>query len=161
MHCNKKRRMLPENSVPARMMMRALELAREAAAQGEIPVGAVLYSGEEIIAEAQNEVYRTQDPTAHAELLAVRRGCKALGTVHLEHCTLAVTLEPCAMCAQALAWARLGTLYFGAYDTKSGGTVNGARIFSQRSCHHAPEVYGGILEKESTVLLKNFFRARR
>lgn len=142
-------------------MRRALELATEAANSGEVPVGAVVTKGEEIVAEARNGMRTSLDPTAHAEMEAIRAAAAALGTSRLDDCTLWVTLEPCAMCAAAVSVARLKALRFGAEDPKGGGVVHGPRIFSQPTCHHRPDVLGGIGEDESADLLRRFFAARR
>ena len=142
-------------------MRRALELATEAASSGEVPVGAVVTKGEEIVAEARNGMRTSLDPTAHAEMEAIRAAAAALGTSRLDDCTLWVTLEPCAMCAAAVSVARLKALRFGAEDPKGGGVVHGPRIFTQQTCHHRPDVLGGIGEEESADLLRRFFLARR
>lgn len=142
-------------------MRRALELAGEAANAGEVPVGAVVTKGEEIVAEARNGMRTSLDPTAHAEMEAIRAAAAALGTSRLDDCTLWVTLEPCAMCAAAVSVARLKALRFGAEDPKGGGVVHGPRIFTQQTCHHRPDVLGGIGEEESADLLRRFFLARR
>ena len=142
-------------------MRRALDLAAEAAAAGEVPVGAVVTRGEEIVAERRNAMRGASDPTAHAEMEAIRAAAAALGTSRLDDCTLWVTLEPCAMCAAAIAAARVKALRFGAEDPKGGGVVHGARIFAQPTCHHRPDVLGGIGEAESSDLLRNFFAERR
>lgn len=142
-------------------MRRALELATEAANSGEVPVGAVVTKGEEIVAEARNGMRASLDPTAHAEMEAIRAAAAALGTSRLDDCTLWVTLEPCAMCAAAVSVARLKALRFGAEDPKGGGVVHGPRIFTQPTCHHRPDVLGGIGEEESADLLRRFFVARR
>jgi len=142
-------------------MFRALEAAFQAGGNGDVPVGAVIVKDGKIIATASNRVERDTDPTAHAELLAIRQASKALGDVRLVDCDLYVTLEPCAMCAQALAHARVRRLYFGAYDPKGGGVEHGAKIFDHSTCHHKPEVYGGIEEEKCTVLLKTFFQKLR
>lgn len=144
-------------------MALALEEARAAAAAGEVPVGAVLVdpvSGE-LLARAHNRVERDADPTAHAELLAIREAARRLGAKRLVGCDLYVTLEPCAMCAQAVAFARLRRLVFGAYDPKGGGVEHGARIFTRKTCHHRPEVVGGVEESAAAALLKAFFVERR
>src|SRR5437762_13800267 len=125
-------------------MRRALELAAEAAAAGEVPVGAVVTLGDEIIAEARNAMRGSTDPTAHAEMEAIRAAAAKLGTSRLDDCTLWVTLEPCAMCAAAIGLARFKALRFGTEDPKGGGVVHGARIFTQSTCHHRPDVLGGI-----------------
>ncbi|HJU15149.1 MAG TPA: nucleoside deaminase [Stellaceae bacterium] len=143
-------------------MARALAEARRAAAAGEVPVGAVLVDAHgEILAAAHNRVEAECDPTAHAEMLVLRRGAARLGTPRLVGCALYVTLEPCAMCAAAIALARLRRLYFGAYDPKGGAVEHGARLFAQPTVHHRPEIYGGIAEEEAAGLLRAFFRQRR
>ena len=143
-------------------MQRALELARTAAAAGEVPVGCVITDADgAIVAEARNETLALSDPTAHAELLAIRRAGELLGSQRLSGCDLYVTLEPCTMCAAAISFARLRRLYFGASDEKGGAVESGVRFFRQPTCHHTPEVYGGIGESEAQQLLKQFFAARR
>ena len=142
-------------------MRRALDLAAEAAADGEVPVGAVVTIGDEIIAEARNAMRGSVDPTAHAEMVAIRAAAAKLGASRLDDCTLWVTLEPCAMCAAALAISRVKALRFAAEDPKGGGVVHGARIFAQPTCHHAPDVLGGIGEAEAAAQLREFFAARR
>jgi tRNA(adenine34) deaminase len=142
-------------------MRRALELAREAAAAGEVPVGAVVSIGDEIVAERRNAMRGSNDPTAHAEIDAIRAAADKLGTSRLDDCTLWVTLEPCAMCAAAVSVARIKALRFGAEDSKGGGVIHGARIYAQPTCHHRPEVLGGIGEAESAELLRAFFAERR
>lgn len=140
----------------------ALEEARAAAAAGEVPVGAVLVDEQgQVLARAHNLVERLHDPTAHAELLAIRDAAQRLGTKRLQGATLYVTLEPCAMCAQAIAFARLRRVVFGAYDPKGGGVDHGARIFEQPTTHHRPEVVGGVRESDCAALLTDFFRQRR
>jgi tRNA(Arg) A34 adenosine deaminase TadA len=142
-------------------MRRALDLAREAAAAGEVPVGAVVALDDAIIAEAGNAMRGSSDPTAHAEMAAIRAAAAKLGTSRLDQCTLWVTLEPCAMCAAAVGLARFKALRFAAEDPKGGGVVHGARIFAQPTCHHRPDVLGGIGEAESAELLRGFFAERR
>ncbi len=142
-------------------MRRALSLAAEAASAGEVPVGAVITRNGEIIAEARNAMRGTLDPTAHAEMVAIRRAATQLGLARLDDCTLWVTLEPCAMCAAAIALARLSELRFAAEDPKGGGVVHGARIFGLPTCHHRPDVLGGIGEAEAAMQLRDFFRERR
>jgi tRNA(Arg) A34 adenosine deaminase TadA len=142
-------------------MRRALELAEEAAAAGEVPVGAVVTRGDEVVAEARNSMRGSSDPTAHAEMVAIRAAGEKLGTSRLDECTLWVTLEPCAMCAAAVGLARMKGLRFAAQDPKGGGVVHGARIFAQPTCHHRPDVLGGIGEEESAALLRRFFAERR
>jgi tRNA(Arg) A34 adenosine deaminase TadA len=142
-------------------MRRALDLAAEAAEAGEVPVGAVITLGEEIIAETRNEMRGSTDPTAHAEMEAIRTAAVKLGASRLDECTLWVTLEPCAMCASAIALARLNGLRFGAEDPKGGAVVHGPRIFAQPTTHHRPDVLGGIGEQESAALLRAFFAERR
>ena len=142
-------------------MRRALELARAAAHAGEVPVGAVVTLGDKFVAEARNAMRGSTDPTAHAEIEALRAAGAALGTSRLDQCTLWVTLEPCAMCAAAIALARVKELRFGAEDPKGGGVIHGARIFTQPTCHHRPDVLGGIGEDEAAGLLRAFFAERR
>ncbi|MGE0060669.1 MAG: nucleoside deaminase [Xanthobacteraceae bacterium] len=142
-------------------MAEALQEARAAAARGEVPVGCVVVRGTEVVARASNRTLADRDPTAHAELLAIRQATAALGSERLNDCDLYVTLEPCAMCAAAVSFARLRRLYYGAGDPKGGAVDNGVRFFASPSCHHRPEVYGGIGESEAGTLLKEFFAARR
>ena len=142
-------------------MRRALDLACEAAKDDEVPVGAVVTKGGDIIAEARNAMRGNLDPTAHAEIVAIRAAALKLGQPRLDGCTVWVTLEPCAMCAGAMALARVEALRFAADDPKGGGVVHGARVFSQPTCHHRPDVLGGIGETESAELLQRFFEARR
>jgi tRNA(adenine34) deaminase len=139
----------------------ALDEARAAGAAGEVPVGCVLVRNGEIIARASNRTLADRDPTAHCEMVAIRRAAGALGTERLADCDLYVTLEPCAMCAAAISFARIRRLFYGAADPKGGAVENGVRFFSSPTCHHRPEVYGGIGETEAAALLKNFFRERR
>jgi len=139
----------------------ALEEARAAAARGEVPVGAVVVQGGAIVARAGNRTRELADPTAHAEMLAIRDACAALAVERLAEADLIVTLEPCAMCAGAISFARIRRLYFGAPDEKGGAVVNGPRFFGQPTCHHAPEIYSGFREQESAALLKEFFREKR
>jgi tRNA(Arg) A34 adenosine deaminase TadA len=141
----------------------ALEEARAAAALGEVPVGAVVLEAASgaVIARAGNRTESERDPTAHAEILALRRAAAALGAPRLADCDLYVTLEPCAMCAAAISFARIRRLYYGAADPKGGAVEHGPRFFRQPTCHHAPETYGGIGEGEAAALLKSFFAARR
>jgi tRNA(Arg) A34 adenosine deaminase TadA len=143
-------------------MKRALAEAEAAAARGEVPVGAVLVDAEgQVLAAAGNRIEGDRDPTAHAEMLVLRAGAARLGTPRLAECSLYVTLEPCAMCAAAIALARLHRLYFGAYDPKGGAVEHGPRLFDQPTTHHRPEIYGGIEERRASELLRGFFRARR
>jgi tRNA(adenine34) deaminase len=147
---------------PSKAMALALDEARAAAARGEVPVGAVISAADgSIIAAAGNRTRELADPTAHAELLAIRAACATLGSERLIGCTLAVTLEPCAMCAAAIAAARIDRLVYGASDPKSGGVETGARVFSHPQAHHRPEVISGVAEAECAALLKDFFAARR
>lgn len=141
----------------------ALHEARAAAELGEVPVGAVLIDGRtgDLLARAHNRVETQGDPTAHAELLVIQAGARRLGVKRLERVDLYVTLEPCPMCATAIALARLRRLYFGAYDPKGGGVDHGPRIFEQATCHHRPEVISGLEESRCAALLTTFFRARR
>jgi tRNA(adenine34) deaminase len=142
-------------------MRRALDLAHDAAAGGEVPVGAVVTCGDELVSEARNAMRGSSDPTAHAEMVAIRAAAEKLGTSRLDECTLWVTLEPCAMCAAAVSLARIKALRFAAEDPKGGGVVHGARIFAQPTCHHRPDVLGGIGDEESAALLRRFFAERR
>ena len=144
-------------------MQAALAEARAAAARGETPVGAVIVdpASGEIVAAAGNRPRELHDPTAHAEILAIRAACEARGSERLPGFDLYVTLEPCAMCAAAISFARIRRLYFGACDQKGGAVDSGPRFFAQSTCHHAPEIYGGIGEAESAALLREFFAARR
>jgi tRNA(adenine34) deaminase len=143
-------------------MTLALDAAREAAAAGEVPVGAVVVDpAGTVIATAANRTRRDNDPTAHAEILAIRQAAARLGNERLDGCALWVTLEPCAMCAGAIAHARIGRLYYGAADPKGGAIEHGPRLFAQPTIHHRPEVYGGIAEQEAALLLRDFFSARR
>jgi len=142
-------------------MILALEQARLGAVAGEVPVGAVIVKDGAVIISAHNLTRSLPDPTAHAELLAIRMAAQALGTERLDGCDLYVTLEPCAMCAGAIAHARIARLYYGAPDPKGGGVEHGARVFEQAQCHHRPEVYGGLGEAEAAQLLKGFFAGRR
>ena len=142
-------------------MRLALVEARAAAAAGEVPVGAVVTRAGEIVGTGRNRMRDVSDPTAHAEIVALRAAAAALGTSRLDGCELWVTLEPCAMCAGAIALARIGRLYFAAPDPKGGAVLHGPRLFGQPTCHHAPEVYGGILEEEAAAMLRDFFRERR
>jgi tRNA(adenine34) deaminase len=147
----------------ARHMHQAIVAAREAAAVGDVPVGAVIVdrASSRVVAVAGNRVEQDNDPTAHAELLAIRMAARELSATRLSECDLYVTLEPCAMCAQAIAFARIRRLFFGAYDPKGGGVEHGARIFTQPTCNHAPEIVGGLEEDECAELLREFFAALR
>ena len=135
--------------------------ARAAQGRGEAPIGAVVTHGGAVIARAGNRTREDNDPTAHAEILAIRAAAQALGNFRLADCDLYVTLEPCAMCAGALSHARIRRLYFAAYDPKGGAVEHGPQFFAQPTCHHAPETYGGLRESEAAELLRDFFRARR
>lgn len=139
----------------------ALREANAAAQAGEVPVGCVVVRGGEILAQTGNRTLTDRDPTAHAEILALRATAKKLGSERLIDCDLYVTLEPCAMCAAAISFARIRRLYFGAGDAKGGAVESGVRFFSSPTCHHRPEIYGGIGEAEAVKLLKEFFAARR
>ncbi len=142
-------------------MAAALDEARAAGARGEVPVGAVIVAGGRIIAQAGNRTRELSDPTAHAEVLAIREACAAAGSERLPGHDLYVTLEPCPMCAAAMSAARIARLYYGAADPKSGGVAHGARVFSHKQCHHAPEVYDGIGADEAAAVLRTFFGERR
>ncbi|MDO9489932.1 MAG: nucleoside deaminase [Sphingomonadaceae bacterium] len=140
----------------------AFDAARAAAARGEVPIGAVIVDpGGRVLAAAGNRTRELNDPTAHAELLAIRDACAAVASERLIDCDLYVTLEPCPMCAAAIGFARLRRLYYAAPDPKGGGVDHGPRIYAQPTCHHRPEVYGGIGEAEASELLRGFFRERR
>ena len=142
-------------------MQIALDEARAAGARGEVPIGAAMVRDGEIVARAGNRTLALDDPTAHAEMLAIREAAAAIGSQRLTDTDLYVTLEPCAMCAAAISFARIRRLYFGAVDEKGGAVESGVRFFAQPTCHHAPEVYSGLRESEASELLKAFFRARR
>ena len=139
----------------------ALDEARAAAARGEVPVGAVMVRGGDVLAQAGNRTLADRDPTAHAELLVIRATAKVLGTERITDCDLYVSLEPCAMCAAAISFARVRRLYYGAADPKGGAVDHGVRFFNAPTCHHRPDIYGGIAEREAGILLKDFFAARR
>ena len=145
----------------ASFMSIALDEARAAQARGEVPVGCVIVRDGTVIARTGNRTLGDKDPTAHAELLALRQAAAALGTERLTDCDLYVTLEPCTMCAAAMSFARVRRLYFGASDPKGGAVENGVRFFAAPTCHHRPEAYGGIDESECAGLLRDFFAARR
>lgn len=150
-----------ETETAADPLSRAFAEAHFAAAHGEVPVGAVIVKEGKVLASAGNRTLADRDPTAHAEILAIRAAAAALGSERLIGCDLYVTLEPCAMCAGAISFARIRRLYFAAADEKGGAVENGPRFFAQPTCHHAPEVYGGIRESEAAELLRGFFRERR
>jgi tRNA(adenine34) deaminase len=145
----------------ASFMEIALDEARSAGGRGEVPVGCVIVHGGSVIARAGNRVIADRDPTAHAEVVAIRQAAALRGSERLEDCDLYVTLEPCAMCAGAIAFARIRRLYYGAADAKGGAVDNGVKFFASPSCHHRPEVYGGLVEAEAGALLEDFFLARR
>lgn len=149
-----------ENGMTSFMDM-ALEEARAAALAGEVPVGCVIVRDGKVVARAGNRTLRDRDPTAHAELLAIREVASTLGSERLIDCDLHVTLEPCTMCAGAMSFARIRRLYFGALDPKGGAVESGVRFFASPTCHHRPEVYGGIGESDAAALLQDFFKARR
>lgn len=155
---------MTDNTTPIQLPMKiALEEATAAAARGEVPVGAVIVDGDsgEILARAGNRVMELSDPTAHAEMLCIREAAASRNSERLTDCDLYVTLEPCPMCAQAISFARIRRLYFGAEDEKGGGVAHGPRIYGQPTCHHKPDVYGGISENEAGQMLRDFFRERR
>ncbi|WP_069189301.1 nucleoside deaminase [Candidatus Terasakiella magnetica] len=141
----------------------ALKEAEKAAARGEVPIGAVIVDSTtgEIIARAGNQSEADHDPSAHAEVVAIRNACQKLSSTRLPQCDLYVTLEPCTMCATAISFARIRRLYFGAYDPKGGGVDHGARFYEQATCHHKPDVYGGILESACSEILRRFFQEKR
>jgi len=151
------------NKANDNFMEAAMLEAENAFERGEVPVGCVIVDGQsgKIIAQASNRTEELDDPTAHGEMLAIRDAAKSVGSARLPGCDLYVTLEPCPMCAAAISFARIRRVYFGAYDPKSGGVDHGARIFEQSSCHHKPEVYGGINETACGEMLKTFFRQKR
>ncbi|MFN7039126.1 MAG: nucleoside deaminase [Alphaproteobacteria bacterium] len=146
-----------------KFMHEAINKAKEAYNQGEVPVGAVIvdYKADIIIAKAFNKIEVSKDPTAHAEILAIRAACKLKNSPRISDCDIYITLEPCSMCAQAIAYARFRRVYFGAYDEKGGGIVNGPKIFNNKNINHVPEIYSGICQKESEELLKFFFQNLR
>ena len=148
-------------AIASEAMAAALEEARAAAARGEVPVGAVIVKDGAIIARAGNRTLERKDPTAHAEMLAIRAAAAALGSERLIGADLHVTLEPCPMCAAAISFARIRRLYYGAADPKGGAVESGGRLYSLPTCHHAPDVYDGIAAEEAATLLRDFFRARR
>jgi tRNA(adenine34) deaminase len=147
--------------MPPSFMQRALDQARAAAAEGEVPIGCVIVHDGVVIASARNCTLADRDPTAHAELLAIRQAASTIGSERLTACDLYVTLEPCTMCAAAISFARIRRLYYGTADPKGGAVENGVRFFGSSTCHHRPEVYGGIAEGEARELLRAFFQARR
>ena len=142
-------------------MSAAFSEARAAAMRGEVPVGAVIVKDGRVVASAGNRPRELRDPSAHAEMLAIRRACEALDDERLSGCDLYVTLEPCTMCAAAISFARIRRVYYAAHDPKGGAVDSGVRFFHQPTCHHAPEVYGGIRERDAAELLKAFFAGRR
>lgn len=152
---------MADPTTTSRPMELALQEARAAARRGEVPIGAVIVRGDAVLARAGNRTLERDDPTAHAEMLAIRAAAEAVGSQRLTGADLYVTLEPCTMCAAAMSFARIRRLYFGALDPKGGAVDNGVRFFSQPTCHHAPEVYGGIGEGEASALLKTFFQDLR
>jgi tRNA(adenine34) deaminase len=145
----------------ASFMDLALEEAHAAGGRGEVPVGCVIVRNGAVVARAGNRTLTDHDPTAHAEIVAIRAAAAALGSERLVDCDLYVTLEPCAMCAGAIAFARIRRLYYGAADPKGGAVDNGVHFFASATCHHRPEVYGGLAEAEASALLKRFFQERR
>jgi tRNA(adenine34) deaminase len=158
---DRRHKTLPRRIPMTSFMDMALDEARGAARRGEVPVGCVLVRGEEVIARASNRTLADRDPTAHAELIAIRHAAHRLGSERLDGCDIYVTLEPCAMCAAALSFARIRRLYYGASDPKGGAVENGVQFFASASCHHRPEIYGGLAEAAAGELLKEFFKARR
>lgn len=142
-------------------MRQAIELAANAAGEGEVPVGALVVRDGKVIAAGTNAMRSTSDPTAHAEIVAIRRAAELLGNQRLDGCDLWVTLEPCAMCAGAISHARIARLYYAAPDPKGGGVEHGARVFARETCHHRPEIYAGIGEAQASAMLRAFFAERR
>lgn len=151
----------PQPSSAIDAMALAFDEAKAAAARGEVPVGAVVMRDGALLARAGNRTLELKDPTAHAEMLALRLACEAIGSERLIGCDLYVTLEPCPMCAAAISFSRIRRLYFGAGDPKGGAVENGVRLYESPTCHHAPEIYGGLRESEAAALLRDFFRERR
>jgi tRNA(Arg) A34 adenosine deaminase TadA len=151
----------PQSSSALDAMALAFDEAKAAAQRGEVPVGAVVVRDGAVLASAGNRTLELKDPTAHAEMMALRLACEALGSERLIGCDLYVTLEPCPMCAAAISFARIRRLYFGAADPKGGAVENGVRLYESPTCHHVPEVYGGLRETEAAALLRDFFRERR
>ncbi len=151
----------PKPSPALDAMALAFDEAKAAASRGEVPVGAVVVRDGAVLAAAGNRTLELKDPTAHAEMLALRLACEAIGSERLIGCDLYVTLEPCPMCAAAISFARIRRLYFGAGDPKGGAVENGVRLYESPTCHHAPEIYGGLRESEAATLLRAFFRDRR
>jgi tRNA(adenine34) deaminase len=152
--------MIRGTTVPSFMDL-ALKTAENAGKSGEVPIGCVIVRDYEVVATAGNRTLTDRDPTAHAEILALRRAAETIGTERLVDCDLYVTLEPCTMCAAAISFARIRRLYYGAADPKGGAVESGVRFFASPTCHHAPEVFSAVGERESAVLLQEFFRARR
>ncbi|WP_336809795.1 nucleoside deaminase [Bosea sp. MMO-172] len=151
----------PQSPSALDAMALAFDEAKAAALRGEVPVGAVVVRDGTILASAGNRTLELKDPTAHAEMLALRLACETTGSERLIGCDLYVTLEPCPMCAAAISFSRIRRLYFGAGDSKGGAVENGVRLYESPTCHHAPEVYGGLRETEASALLRDFFRERR
>ena len=145
----------------SKFMDEAIDEAKAAALRNEVPVGAVLVKDGLIIAQNGNRILELKDPTAHAEILVIREAARKLGNERLTHCDLYVTLEPCPMCASAISFARINRLYFGASDEKGGGVENGVRLYQQQTCHHAPQVYGGLQAQAAAHLLREFFARKR
>ena len=151
----------PQSPSALDAMALAFDEAKAAALRGEVPVGAVVVRDGAVLGRAGNRTLELKDPTAHAEMLALKLACEALGSERLIGCDLYVTLEPCPMCAAAISFSRIRRLYFGAGDPKGGAVENGVRLYESPTCHHAPEVYGGLRETEASALLRDFFRERR
>jgi tRNA(adenine34) deaminase len=152
---------LPQHSSTVDAMALAFDEAKAAALRGEVPVGAVIMRDGVVLGRAGNRTLELKDPTAHAEMLALRLACEAISSERLIGCDLYVTLEPCPMCAAAISFSRIRRLYFGAGDPKGGAVENGVRLYKSPTCHHAPEIYGGLRETEAAALLRDFFRERR
>lgn len=152
--------MIRGTSLPSFMDL-ALKTAENTGKSGEVPIGCVIVRGQQVIATAGNRTLADRDPTAHAEILAIREAAKKIGTERLVDCDLYVTLEPCTMCAAAISFARIRRLYYGAADPKGGAVDSGVRFFASPTCHHVPEVYSAVGEQEAAAMLKDFFRARR
>ena len=152
--------MIRGTNIPSFMDL-ALKTAENTGKSGEVPIGCVIVRGQQVIATAGNRTLADRDPTAHAEILAIREAAKKIGTERLVDCDLYVTLEPCTMCAAAISFARIRRLYYGAADPKGGAVDSGVRFFASPTCHHVPEVYSAVGEQEAAAMLKDFFRARR
>jgi len=153
---------MPFNTLQ-QLMQNAIEVAKTATDKNEVPVGAIVIHNDtkKILAQSHNLVETLKDPTAHAEILSIKQACKKLNSTNLSNCTLFVTLEPCAMCAQALAWAKINKIVYGAYDKKNGGIDHGFQVYNKPTCTHKPIIIGGILEKPCGKIIQDFFKRKR